>query len=71
MLPAMILAVLMPTPNESLRPPSAASSAFSLARADFISSAARIALSAWFGCSTGAPKSAMMASPMYLSTTPR
>ena len=66
--PATALPLLMPMRMRSSGP--SLRSALNSSRRSRISSAARTARQAWSGMSRGAPKTAMMASPMYLSRVP-
>ena len=66
--PATALPELMPMRTRNAGP--SLRSAFHSARRSCISSAARIARWAWSGMSRGAPNTAMIASPMYLSSVP-
>ena len=64
--PDMTLPLLMPTPiwKPSPRPCPPSHSLKRSSRGPIISSAAATARSAWSGCSIGAPKTAMIPSPM-------
>ena len=62
--------VLTPIRMRSETPQAGSNSPFSVSRASPISAAARTARRASSSCSTGVPKNATTASPMYFSTVP-
>ena len=66
--PATALPLLMPMRMRRVGP--SLRSALNSSSRSRISRAARMARTAWSGMSRGAPKTAMMASPMYLSSVP-
>jgi hypothetical protein len=68
--PATTSPVLMPVRTSSVSPRSCESSSFRPASASRISAAARTARRAPSSCSSGIPKTAIIASPMNFSTVP-